>query len=681
MDSSIERELESCKSAAEEGYASAKANYDDIRATLNDAAQKLLQAEREQNEVKRIQNTELITRQKDELRRLTDEVKKIGDGLQSLRESTKIFSIVVYGRTEAGKSTLMEILTHGNGQSIGKGKQRTTLDVRDYFWNGLKITDVPGVCAFDGAVDETKALAAAKAADLILFLIRSDGVQPDEAEKLAQLRNLGKPVLGVINVQKSFPESYDELDVEDLQEALAKTKDINDIVQQFKEFAALHNQDWRDIKFVATHLLSAYLTQDKDPTVFNLSRFAEVEDFILEKVRRDGRFLRIKTFADAVAVPMSNLILKIYEQSARSLLESKIWFEKTQELGKWSENFSKRAKERMETLYTQSLEKIDAAIYNFSEKHYEDDRAGEHWQKKFKSLKLDEDYQKLLNELAGECERKRRELSDELTQKLSKMSIGDAKAKVSLDSTIPWTKVGGGILSGVGGFILARGASFVFPPLGIALTVIGILGAVFGESTEETIKKNKKKIRDAITEPSHDALKKIHGELKKVFNEKIWKEGVCDFWDLLAKYQFMTARLGKSQYELAAKLFGKFTDLNFKLLREAAIYKSAGAAQVSYIPRIPGERMLILAARSNLDTKKISELLGEKILVMKPEKNFYETLKNILGVEFQIKSYRLALDTEEKKAECAFAFFPKSKVDATNFKLAQQIAGRPIIMR
>lgn len=140
---------------------------------------------REQNEVKRIQNTELIKRQKDELRRLTDEVKKIGDDLQGC------------------KSTLMEILTHGNGQSIGQGGQRTTLDVRDYFWNGLKITDVPGVCAFGGAVDETKALAAAKAADLIFFLIRSAGVQSDEAEKLAQLRNLGKPVLGVINLLRS----------------------------------------------------------------------------------------------------------------------------------------------------------------------------------------------------------------------------------------------------------------------------------------------------------------------------------------------------------------------------------------------------------------------------------------------------------------------------------------------
>ena len=182
--------------------------------------------------------------------------------------------------------------------------------MRDYFWNGLKITDVPGVSAF--SLDEKEA--------------RVD-------ERLAQLRSLGKSVLGVINVKMSF-NINDELDVEDLQDKLADTRTIDATINQFKKFAANHNQDWSGIKFVATHLLSAYLTQEKDPKVFKLSRFAEVEDFILEKVRRDGRFLRIKTFADSVAVPMSNIILKIYEQSAKSLLESKVWFEKTQELGR-----------------------------------------------------------------------------------------------------------------------------------------------------------------------------------------------------------------------------------------------------------------------------------------------------------------------------------------------------------
>lgn len=76
------------------------------------------------------------------------------------------FSITLFGRTMAGKSTLMEILIHGNGDSIGKGAQRTTRDVRTYIYKNLQITDVPGIAAFEGEDDENIAFDAAKKATL-----------------------------------------------------------------------------------------------------------------------------------------------------------------------------------------------------------------------------------------------------------------------------------------------------------------------------------------------------------------------------------------------------------------------------------------------------------------------------------------------------------------------------------
>ena len=79
--------------------------------------------------------------------------------------------IALVGKNGAGKSTLMEILTEGDGSSIGKGAQRTTRDIRKYTWNGLEITDVPGIGAFEGEDDEQLAFESAKTADLILFLI------------------------------------------------------------------------------------------------------------------------------------------------------------------------------------------------------------------------------------------------------------------------------------------------------------------------------------------------------------------------------------------------------------------------------------------------------------------------------------------------------------------------------
>lgn len=93
------------------------------------------------------------------------------DDLENLSANLSKFSVTLFGRTMAGKSTLMEILTEGDGKTIGKGAQRTTRDVRQYTWEVLEITDVPGIGTLDGEEDEQIAIEAAKTADLILFLL------------------------------------------------------------------------------------------------------------------------------------------------------------------------------------------------------------------------------------------------------------------------------------------------------------------------------------------------------------------------------------------------------------------------------------------------------------------------------------------------------------------------------
>ncbi len=669
-DSTIEQELAKCRESAEEGFKLAAGKYNEIKDTLIAESRNLSQTDAEQNEIERIQNTELVDTQKKDLRQLTNRVKLIRDDIKALRERSKDFSIVVYGRTMAGKSTLMEILTHGNGKSIGKGSQRTTRDVRDYYWNGLKITDVPGICAFEGAEDERLAMEAAKAADLILFLLTSDAPQPDEAACLAQLKSFGKPVLGVINVKMNF-NINDELDIEDLQDKLSDMSSVDATLQQFKQFATSHNQDWSGIKFVATHLLSAYQAQDKNPKVFEISRFVEVEDFILDKVRNDGRFLRIKTFADSVSVPMSDIILKIYEHSATALLESDIWFNKRQQLSEWREKFLQRSQTKLDNLYEQLSEQLDAAIYNFAENHYEDDKVNEHWQQRLQSLHFDQQYQMLLKDFADECERKRKELSDELTQELSYAFHGNTKTSIKLEGTTPWGKYASALVGLAG---------FAFPPLRIASMVVGILGQFFFDGKEKKIREAKAKLRDGLTMPSYEMLDKMHNQVVEIFNKEILAKGIDEFHDLLCGYQFMLARLGKSQGDLANTLFWEFSDLNTKLFAEAIEYKGAGfISSVNGIARVPGELMVVFADRSNLNTAELSDLLGEKISVTNPAEELSDTVKNILNSDFDVDFYPTDFDKDDEKSENAVAVFPKSKVNATNLKIAQQIAGVPII--
>ena len=148
---------------------------------------------------------------------------------------------------------------------------------------------------------------------------------------------------------------------------------------------------------------------------------------------------------------------------------------------------------------------------------------------------------------------------------------------------------------------------------------------------------------------------------------------------MLAGYQFMLAQLGKSQYEMARKLFADFSDLNAKLLEEAIVYKGAGfISSVDNVARIPGENLVAFAGRANLNDEELSNLLGEKFSVVKPEPKIPETVQKVLDCQIEIKSYNLD-NSDNPKA--AYAAFLPNYVDATKFKLAQQIAGIPIIRR
>ena len=85
------------------------------------------------------------------------------------------FHIALFGRTHG-----REVNSHGDPLKRDWSLDRQGCAADDpgrsvlYHWQGLKVTDVPGVAAFEGAEDEDLAFQAAEMADLVLFLITDD---------------------------------------------------------------------------------------------------------------------------------------------------------------------------------------------------------------------------------------------------------------------------------------------------------------------------------------------------------------------------------------------------------------------------------------------------------------------------------------------------------------------------
>jgi predicted GTPase len=108
---------------------------------------------------------------------LQREICELRTALLGKRRRSDRFTVALFGRTMAGKSTIREAITGGDGSTIGKGGQRTTREIHEYAWEGLSIVDTPGFGAYEGAVDRECAFTVVDESDVIVFLLSSDGAQ------------------------------------------------------------------------------------------------------------------------------------------------------------------------------------------------------------------------------------------------------------------------------------------------------------------------------------------------------------------------------------------------------------------------------------------------------------------------------------------------------------------------
>jgi|APSaa5957512622_1039677.scaffolds.fasta_scaffold01473_7 transcription antitermination factor NusA-like protein len=116
------------------------------------------------------------------------------------RQDLDHFSIMLFGRTMAGKSTTLEALVGGDGSRIGQGIPDFTRNIDAVEWEGLRVVDTPGI---EGFSPETLNVAESfmDRADLVVFVISDDHIEPRLLEELVAILNRRKPLLILLNVK------------------------------------------------------------------------------------------------------------------------------------------------------------------------------------------------------------------------------------------------------------------------------------------------------------------------------------------------------------------------------------------------------------------------------------------------------------------------------------------------
>ena len=640
--------LARCRQSAQDGYEAASAQLGKIERTLSSARE---ETERSAallsgKSVYLSDLNRLLSRQiKDICKAFGELSEQPRDRLKKLRGSLNSFDITLFGRTMAGKSTLMEVLTHGDGKAIGNGAQRKTRDIRSYEWNGLRITDVPGIGAFNGQKDEDVAFDAAKNADMILFLMTDDGVQSQEAECFRSILELGKPVLCIMNVKASVDISEDVRYItEDIDEAFQIPR-LEEIRRQFIAFGSLAGQDWNAVPFVYTHLRSAFLAQQtKDPQKAGIltaaSRINNLKNAIAQRVSTRGELYRVKTFIDAVAAPIGSTVDLLLEQSCLNELQSDMISDKKKSLHKWIERFEKSAYDRVASDVNNLKSQLYSDASDFAARNIGSREINSKWDKYLKELKLNERGKELMEELSQQADDEIRELTRSMKKELEFAVTYSAdmtlKSRRILDTRklFEWGMVATGGLLVIAALVFPAAA----PVLLLASVGVGLVKEFFGGYLPDKAKLERgarEKIENQLRENINVICQKYRDSLEKSLREILDKLNLLEA-DLDSVCE-VVSELSSTQGTLAQQLSGSLRELHRSLLCKALslIGRPELSMRIHDAAMIPGFECAVVLAPHTVfperERQELCNLLGESIRFLPYAEDKTELVRMILG--------------------------------------------------
>lgn len=437
-----------------------------------------------------------------------------------------VFNITLFGRTMVGKSTLMSILTNGNSAAIGKGGQRTTRDVRRYDWHGMTVTDVPGIDAFNGAIDEQIALGAASNADLIIFMIADDAPAATEAEWLAKLVKLDKPMLCLINCKSDLTDDFDRDEfLADPRGNGLNPETIKEVTDQFNEFINKYLPG-KSMPFIALHLQAEWMSRQKQYSTYSkklhyASQFSVFEEALVEEVAKHGLMFRFRSYVttiDSAVYSFSRALLRHSEESFKGYISIK---EKFEEFRNWQINFNKPQLKTLHTSVDELFDRIENGLYSFVDNNIESDDFKKRWEQYIASFAIEKNVRELLEKAMHGVQSSIQKIFSELNYDVSQNLKLDKNCPVEKSDIFNSKRIWGwssAIVGTIGAVLASSG------PVGWIIMGIGALFGLFSwfsDSREKKLRKAKSETLGKLKEEVIKMRKVVHSSVTKKWHDGI----------------------------------------------------------------------------------------------------------------------------------------------------------------
>ena len=619
----LSKALKECRRITEDGYRMANERLRDIFRYVSEA-ERVMESICTIVQSQRLNDPELSNQLVNQLRTVqvdfASAASKAEEDINEKRQTTDNYNITLFGRTSVGKSTLMEILTDGDGDSIGKGGQRTTIDVRQYNWNGLSITDVPGIDAYDGQVDEVLAERASRFADQIIFMITSGQPESIEAKWLVKLKRKDKPIICVCNVKRTVAsDKYLQKFLDNPGDVLDKER-VSEAIQQFREFV---NQELpnEDIPFIITHLQSRYIANtvkevSKKKALINASRFEDVEKAILCDVINYGKMYRKHCYISILDIPVFEQMTVLFGFSGQNFQNLVLYEEKQRSFKSWQIMFVKDEIERLNNNITVIFDRIERYVATFVDEYAEAKDFGERWNHYIEQQQLENIIGSLIMESYNKAKLHIERVFKELYEEVNLSQFLFYRQSFKGGKIIDWSKGFGWTSEGLG--VLAAILVF-FPPLqpiAIGLGIVSMLTVGLSwiwKSREKRLRafkeKKEEELRSGIRNQKELMLKAMEREYEKTIQNCLIKA---------ANERFAIMMKSLKTLAWSQRSFGYFYLRNHLELTETLmndVLNSIGYKNITLfnVARVPGKRTVLISNSDILNDDEIKNRISNRL--------------------------------------------------------------------
>ena len=301
------------------------------------------------------------------------------------------FTVALYGRTMAGKSTFREAITHGDGSTIGRGAQNTTKRTHEYEWNGINIIDTPGIGAFKGERYRQQAISVIGKSDVVLFFLSDDGIQKEGFEAMKAILQENKPVFFVLNVKRNLEKDLHRSKFIANPDSLLGTHRIDGHYHRIRKLA-VESLGMPEARIFPIHAQAAFFaTQSTDDAgaLYRASRMDALHAALCHEVSANGPVRRLQTILDGAIGALEGLKIFYAAQGAKLKQEAVFFRKKLDDFSERLSKFRRDYRSRITDGVVEAFAPLRAQVFDFIEENIERKDIAHRWEQRVKSANID----------------------------------------------------------------------------------------------------------------------------------------------------------------------------------------------------------------------------------------------------------------------------------------------------